>query len=356
MSVPAVDVVIAVHDLSRPVGRAVRSVLEGADGAARVTVVCHELTAESVAGVLPPELRAQVRLLEVADGTRSPAGPFNAGLDAAEAPFVAVMGSDDLLETGAVPAWLRAAAGGADVVLAPMRHQSGETIPTPRTRLGRSRRLDLVKDRLAYRTAPLGLLRRSVLDDHGIRFTTGLRVGEDVAFSMRLWTLPLRVDLAAGAPRYVVGADAGVRVSTTLRPVQDELAAYDHLLDQSWFRQLPAPERRAVAVKTLRIHVLHAARRRPEPALWRPGEAAWLAAHTRRWTELAPGVLRPFSRADRDLVDAILAPGADEPRLAAASAERAAAGRWEIVLTRRVAGNLDRESVLRHYLALRVRR
>ncbi len=74
---PLVDVVVALHDLSRPVARTVRSVFalpgdDVADGRLRVTVACHELDASDVAAVLPDELRRSVRLLEVRDGLGSP--------------------------------------------------------------------------------------------------------------------------------------------------------------------------------------------------------------------------------------------------------------------------------------------
>lgn len=356
MSEPDVDLVIALHDLTRPVGRAASSALAGDADGVRVTIACHELAAADVEASLPEDVRGRVRLLEVRDGLGSPSGPFNAGLDAATARYVTIMGSDDYVEPGALRAWADAAdAASADVVLAPMRHQSGERIPTPRVRPGRHRRLDRVKDRLAYRTAPLGLMRREVLDRHALRLTPGMRSGGDVAFTVRLWSLPLRVDLAARAPRYVVGADAVTRVTTAVRPVTQELQAWDHLLREDWFAALDPAWRRAVAIKAVRIHLLGAARRRPRAQMWHDGEAAWLGELTRGWVGAAPGVLRPQARADRDLLDVMLAPTTEEA-LAAASARRAVAGRRDQALTRELAGNLERESVLRHYVGLRLRR
>lgn len=356
MTVPDVDLVIALHDPGRPVARAVRSALAAGGEGVRVTVACHELAADEVAALLPDDVAGRVRLLEVRDGLGSPSGPFNAGLDAATGRYVAIMGSDDFLEPGALQAWARQGdAAGSDVVLAPMRHQSGEAIPTPRVRPGRSRRLDPVRDRLAYRTAPLGLMRREVLDRHALRLTPGMRSGGDVAFTVRLWSLPLRVDLASRAPRYVVGADAVTRVTTAVRPVTQELQAWDHLLREQWFADLDGAWRRAVAVKALRIHILGAARRRALPERWHPGEARWLADLTRRWVASGRDVLAPHPRADRDLLDAILG-ATDEDELAKASARRASADRWSQVLTRGPVQNLDRESVLRYYVGLRLHR
>ena len=207
-----VDVVVAVHDLARPVHRVVRSALEGADlrgvlpggHRARVTVVGHGLAAvdlrKSVEAALAEqgeevaELGAHVRYLEHHDGVPSPAGPFNEGLLAADGRYVSVIGSDDRYAPGALDAWAGLADQlGSAWLMARLETEDGEHVPTPRTRPGRSRDLDLVADRLAYRTAPLGLLRRQALDELGLLdgggpLTPGLQTGEDVELSLRLAT------------------------------------------------------------------------------------------------------------------------------------------------------------------------
>lgn len=344
-----VDVVVAVHDTGRPFARTVTSALTGNDGlAVRVTVACHELDPQEVEPLLPPETLPHVRFLEVRDGLGSPSGPYNAGLDAASARWVSIVGSDDHLEPGALAAW--AALGdrlGSDVVLAPLRLADGSPVRTPRVRVGRSRDLDPVRDRLGYRTAPLGLLRRSTLDRLDLRLTPGLRSGGDVAFTARLWTAGVRIDLAAGAPAYVVSTTATTRVTTAVRPVPEELRAFEDLLERPWVPELPEDRRRALAVKTIRIHVLGAIRRRPAEADWTPEEVAWVRRLLGRWVALAPGVLDPFSVADRALLDAVLRSGADPASVSAAVRRRNTAGRLGQWLAPRPLANLDRESTLR---------
>lgn len=343
-----VDVVVAVHDLGRPFARTVTSALTGNDGTdVRVTVACHELDPDEVRPHLPAEA-AGVRLLEVRDGLGSPSGPYNAGLDAATGRWVSIIGSDDHLEPGALAAWARLGDRlGSDAVLAPLRLVGGAPVRTPRVRVGRTRDLDPVRDRLAYRTAPLGLLRRSTLDRLGLRLTPGMRSGGDVAFTARLWNAGVRVDLAAGAPAYVVGTGATTRVTTTVRPVDTELRAFADLVGQPWLARLPEERRRALAVKTVRIHLLGALRRRPAETAWREGEVAWLRDLLRQWVGLAPGVLDPFSAADRALLEAVLDPGADTGTVVAAVRARDRAGRLSQWLAPRPAANLDRESTLR---------
>ena len=105
---------------------------------------------------------------------RSPAGPFNHGLALAEAPWVGVMGSDDSFDPGAIDAMLRhLRADSPQVLLYPLRHQGGRPMANPLSRRWHHRGLDPVKDRLAYRTAPLALIRRELIADLGLLFTPG---------------------------------------------------------------------------------------------------------------------------------------------------------------------------------------
>lgn len=344
-----VDVVVAVHDPARPLARTVASALTGNEETdVRVTVACHELDPEEVRPLLPPETLPHVRFLEVRDGLGSPSGPYNAGIDAATARWVSIVGSDDHLEPGALAAWADLGDRlGSDVVLAPIRLADGSPVRTPRVRLGRSQDLDPVRDRLAYRTAPLGLMRRSTLNRLGLRLTPGMRSGGDVAFTARLWTCGVRIDLAAGTPAYVVGTTAATRVTTAVRPVPEELRAFEDLLDRPWVLELPEDRRRALAVKTIRIHVLGALRRRPAEEDWTPEEVAWVRRLVGRWVALAPGVLDPFSVADRALLDAVLRSGADPASVSAAVRRRNTAGRLAQWLAPRPLANLDRESTLR---------
>ena len=374
-----IDVVVAVHDLSRRVDRTVLSALRGADAhgrlpgghRVRVTVVGHELASDDVRSVVEAglardgaaDLAAHVRYLEVRDGLRSPAGPFNAGLAAAEARYVSIIGSDDRYAEGALAAWARLADELGSAWLMPrLETDTGEHITTPRTRPGRSRNLDLVLDRLAYRTAPLGLLRREVLVELGLLghgadgpLTPGLATGEDVELSLRLAASGERVDYAVALPPYVIGTGTLAedqpheRVTHARRPVRDELAAHARLLDLRWVLALPEPARRAIVVKTLRIHVLAAVRRRPSPLDWSAGEAEWLQELTRDLLAMAPDAEHALHRADRELLDALLlAQGPDD--LAAASARRVRASRWDILLTPRPQQNLDPESTVRQHL------
>ena len=408
---PDVDVVVAVHDERRAFVRAVRSALADGDpgtpGAGRVTgaaraggssrvevrvsVVAHNLEADVVRARLEAEglggslADGRVRVLELADGVPSPSGPFTFGLEQAEARYVSIMGSDDHLEPGALTAWFALGeARSSAAVLAPMRLDSGRLVrsPVPRPFAGRfwAAPLDPVRDRLAPRSAPLGLLRREMVERLGLRLVPGLRTGEDIPFSARLWFSGERLDLDRRAPAYVIGTDAHERVSTSPRPVPEELAAVRILRAAPWVEALGARERRALAVTMLRVHVLGAVSRRVARGTWvlrgrgeNPtvvpdereadvatgpqdvvvGEVRWLGDLARDWVDLAPGALDPLSRVDRLVLDALLS-GADAQGVLAAGQARAAAGRVATILPARWRHVADREGTLRRFVRERM--
>jgi hypothetical protein len=351
MTPPFVDVVIACHDPSRPIERAVRSVLQDADvrEQVRVTVVAHGLPAkpfeERLAGI-----EGAWRVDSFTDGIQGPAGPFNHGLELAEGEYVSVMGSDDFLEPGAMSAWVRhVRAERPDALIAPIRIDGFALMPNPLTRLGRHRRLDAAKDRLFYRTAPLGLVRTDTLRRMGLRMTERVRTGEDVDFSIRLFALAPRVDMPA-VPAYVIGVDARERTTHARMSVEETLYPITQLLDDGLPAALTPRRRRALAIKLLRVSVLGAARARPDAADWRgDDEVEFLRTVMRRLVALAPRVLAPFNLADRDIVDALDGDGGVAAVVAAVDRARVAgrARRW---FTRNPLRSFDRESMLRRYV------
>lgn len=365
MSEPRLDLVIAVHTPERPVERAVLSVLQSAGPRAhdvRVTVVCHGIDTALIAARLPAELLAQVRLLHLVDGVPSPAGPLNAGVAAASADYVAVMGSDDFFEPRAVRAYLdRVDRDRPDVLLVPLRPQGGEVLRNPLPRLGRRRRLDPVRDRLLYRSAPLALIRRELLQSIPGPFLERMPTGEDLELGVRLWTSGVRIDLGADLPAYVIGEDAGDRVSTAPRPLSVVLAPIDLLLERPWVAALNEPVRRSLGIKLLRIHVLGALRARRDVDLASEPDARMLVSVARGCAALAPGVLAPFARAERRVLEALIAQPEHEAQSSLERAlgelTRAEGAAWrDRTLPASIARCLDRESTLTRFLLYRLDR
>ncbi|WP_214465760.1 glycosyltransferase [Microbacterium flavescens] len=352
MTAAFVDVVIACHDETRPLERAVRSLFQdpAVRDRVRATVVAHGLAPELLERKLSA-IDGDWRVVGFSDGVRSAAGPFNHGLALVESEYCAVMGSDDFLEPGAMAQWVAyAEKERPDAAIARIRIDGQPIMPNPLTRVGRRRRLDAAKDRLFYRTAPLGLIRTATMRARGLAMTEGVRVGEDFEFGIRLFSQSDRVDFLGDAPCYVIGVDA--RERTTLAPMSMEegLAAVVRLLDDGLPAQLAPAHRRALAIKLVRISVIGNARSRPDAAQWRDDdEVRFLASLLQRLVALAPRVLEPFNLQDRGILDGLLA----EPtiaRVTADAARAARAGRRERWLTRNPLRSFGRETMLRRYV------
>lgn len=342
---PLVDLTIAVHDAARPLDRAVGSVLDHTDAAVRVTVVAHGIDPTTVAALLGDRTAdPRLRLLHLDDGIRSPAGPFNAGLAAAEADFLAVMGSDDTLEPHAIDSWLRHAQD-ADVVIARLRHAGGAAVPTPPTRPFRTRRLDGVRDRLSYRSAPLGLVSRAVFGD--ARFAVGVPTGEDIGFVTALWFSGARIAYDRRGPAYLIHDDGGPRTTFAVRPIEEEFAWLRALLTGGAFSGLPAAARSAAAVKFLRIHLFGAVFHRADEAVWSAAERASLAATARLLIDAGAGIHEVLARRDRDLLDVALDPARPAAELIAAARARRNFLTAGALLPRRLSRALHREAPLR---------
>lgn len=320
---PPVEVVIAVHTPERPIGQAVASVLDGNGDVASVTVVCHNTGADRIAQGVDDRHRDRVRWLEHHDGRRSPAGPFNAGMRAARGRYVSIMGSDDTLAPGAVTSWLALAGRtGAQTVVSRLVLGAGRGIVrTPPTRPFRRGLLDPVRDRLSYRSAPLGLVSTAARERLGAELVEGLAVGDDVPYVTRLWC-ETSVAYDRGGPPYQIGVDAGDRITYAARPVGTELAFVDHLLGQPWFTGYPPAVRRAVVTKLARIHLFGLVWHRDRSELWDEGERRALAAVTAALETASPGYAAPLSRADRALLDACADPGVPAAELVARARAR----------------------------------
>ncbi len=336
-----VDVIIAVHDPRRDVDRAISSVLTSRS-VRRVHVVCHnvdEAVIRRAAGAAGEDSR--VRFWELQDDVRSPAGPFNRGLVAAKGAYVAVMGSDDEVSVGAIDAWRRIAQrDAADVVIAPLRHVGGRRVPTPPTL--RRRGLRGRRDRLAYRTAPLGLISTSRFGE--IRFTEGLATGEDLEFGARLWFSGARIVRHTGPGDYLIH-DGEERVTFALRPLQEELEAVRLLIAGAFARALSRRDREAIAVKLWRVTVFGAVHYRA--GSWSPADREALREIAGALRSFSPGAVGALSIADRALIEGAEDPSTSDESLDALSRRRRRFISVRALIPSRFSRMLAREAPLR---------
>lgn len=317
MAEPLVDVIIPVHSKTRPVARAAASVLDYSETDVRVNVVAHNIDPAIIRANLGSIASdSRLRLFHLADGIPSPAGPMNLGLDRATAPYVSLLGSDDEFAPGAIDSWLAIAREtGASTVIARIDRELSGVEPLPPTRRARTRDLDPVKDRLAYRCAPLGLISRMHFPE--LRFTPGLGSGEDLEYTAVLWFQGEHISYDRNGPAYIGHEDEHDRVTGAKRSVAEDFAFFAAITSAPWFAHLSPRQRTALGVKTLRLHFFDA-------VFARLNAPEGFAAHVRPLTEVldtieaaAPGSIRLLSRADRAVIDEVLGSAPDPSRILA---------------------------------------
>ncbi|MGO3146353.1 MAG: glycosyltransferase [Leucobacter sp.] len=297
---PEVDVVIAVHRVERPVARAVASVLRHTRAEVRVTVVAHGLHADDFRVALSEFAGdPRLRIVEFNDGVASPAGPMNHGLDLATGAFTSLLGSDDEFAPGAIDRWLTDQRRvGASAVIARIDMVGGGIVPQPPVRAFRRGVRDATRDRLAYRSAPLGLV--STREFGSLRLTEGLRTGEDLAYTAKVWFSGHPVVFAGAYKGYLGHADGDDRVTGMLRPIADELEGVSRIVSDTEIQELPRKSKEALAIKLVRVQIMGSLATR---ARLNADEQVFFDELIRRMLAFAPRVMRFLSLAEQHLLD-----------------------------------------------------
>lgn len=352
---PTVDMVIAVHDLRRDVHRAVRSVLHDADPTIRAFVVGHNLSETELRGALTDLIErfpGRIRTAELMDGVRSPSGPFNFGMRESDADFVGIMGSDDELDAHAIVEWRDVAVRHrADAVIAKVvRGDQRSVVRSPPKRVWKSGPLHFAKDRLSYRSAPLGLIRRSAVEALDLRLQEGAGNGGDLPFVTQLWALG-RVFHAEGLAAYVEHADAPVRVTWVPKPIAEEHDSLRRLLAGTFVWSLPRASREALGTKLLRRNVMDSIRKRDGGRTLSPTDIADLRESIERILRYSPRSRWLLSRVHARIVAELLADAPDVDEIARLDAISADPRNPESVLPARLRFVLHRQAQPRHAVA-----
>lgn len=342
------QIVIPVHDLTRPIRRAVESVLS--DPNAGVILVAH--------GVPPLELDLpadhRITVMKLPTGVGYPGVAFNAGVAAATAPWVGIMGSDDWFSEGAIDAMVqRGIRDSADAVIAPLRHDfEKETALAPLT--PRRKRLQARRDRLFYRTAPLGLFRLEVAHSELFKFDEDAVAGVDQLTGVQLWTKGLSISFDPSDPPYVVGSDAKTRVTTTPRPLDVQGEIWNRLWDKQYVKELSAADRHALAEKMLVVHVLGAVAARPKIENWTKSDFEWLSSFARRLKDEVNAVDFTLERARQPVFEALLEGNLEDVVVAWQAARNASYLDWR--LPSNLFALLSKNAILQRTAAIKANR
>jgi hypothetical protein len=276
---------------------------------------------------------------------------MNLGFATSTAPFIALLGSDDEFAPGALDSWLRVQREtGASTVIPKIAIVGRHNNPLPPVRNGRrSRRLDASRDRLAYRSAPLGLIDRARFGH--LRFAEGLSSGEDIALTAELWFRGTRIAVDIDGPAYVGHEDEKDRVTFTARPVHEDFAFLAGLEQAAWFRSLRPRARTAVVVKLLRIQFLSAigVRATTSDDLVTHQDALRNTLH--RLEALAPRASRLLSRVDHRIIAEAFSPTPDVDRIKVLANDRWNQRSFGALLTPNPLRSLHRQAMLRLFFA-----
>ncbi len=255
---PSIDIVIPIHNPERPIARAVGSVLSSPKNVSAI-VVCHGIPAAAVEARLGPIAGDErVRIIEYADGVPSPAGPRNAGIEAAAAEFVGFLDSDDEYEPGALASWSAELSADNDLLIGQLIWDSAGRIAAPAPRRNRFSGLDPVRDLLNYRTAPQGLLVSSKL----LRapscpgYLNGFATGEDIALGLYLVNTARSIRYSRESAGYHLHEDGADRVTAAPVLGDEVFAPLRAALRVPALRGLPRRRRQAIAVKLVKHQVL----------------------------------------------------------------------------------------------------
>lgn len=305
---PLIEVIVPVHTPTRPIARAVGSVLAANSTRIHVTVVCHGVQPALIAQELgEASLDPRVRLVSLTDGIPSPAGPLNEGVRVSTGSYLTFLGSDDAFAEGALPAWETELAGFPDILIGQLVTETGGRILAPAPRIGRFHGLNVFRDMLNYRSAPVAALfaRELLVGDSSPRFLEGARTGEDLGLGIVLWNTAQDIRYSQCTVGYYGYESGDDRVTHAPLPPNEIQAPVRAAVQLPALEGLPRRNRQAIAVKLLRHQVLYwlqAADRQGKLDEAMISEAAETVGLLRKF---APGAIGYFHRFDAAALAAV---------------------------------------------------
>lgn len=237
-TVPDVTVIIPVYNTVDYLRPCLDSLVGQTVGAGRLHVIAVDDGSTDGSGeLLEDYAAAHPDLFQVFHQANSggPAGPCNVGLAHATGRFVFFLGSDDYLALDAIERLVeRADEWDADVVVPPAIGVNGRFVDQ---RLFRKEHPDLPfpGDLLSYSVSNTKLFRRSIIEEHGIRYPLDLRVGSDQPFAVGVMLRARRIGVLGTPHVYFVikRADESniTYVSNWRTRLEDLTAVVEHVCD-----------------------------------------------------------------------------------------------------------------------------
>lgn len=292
---PKLTIVISAHDPSRPVQRAVDSVLACAQ--AKALVVAHNLEPSA----LGLQADSRLEIMRVDGGKGFPGVPYNAGCSKVSTPYIGILASDDYFSPGALDALImRIENDNADCVIVPLHFQGKRNISPLRT--FRSRNLSANRDRLFYRTAPLGIFRTEFYKS-AVPLEEDLNTGEDMSTSAYLWTQAKRISYYKEDPSYFVTDEAETRASAGNYSLNTAGEGWLRVWKQPFVQNWNKSQKISLSVKLVRTNLLQVLMR--NHASISNEDLTWSQNFLALLDTKAPGWQNAFEGTELDIIRAV---------------------------------------------------
>ncbi|MET8146994.1 glycosyltransferase family 2 protein [Actinoplanes sp. NPDC049668] len=186
---PDVTVIVAVYNTMPYLTACLESVLTQTIGVDRLELVAVDDGSTDTGGAELDRLAAlhpgTMKVLHQ-ENSGGPAGPSNRGLDIATGRYVYFLGADDTLGSEALERMVAVADElDADIVLGRLVGTGGRVVNQAVYQAGNRDDIDLVNSALPWALSNTKLFRRSMIEEHGIRYPVELRSGSDQPFTIR---------------------------------------------------------------------------------------------------------------------------------------------------------------------------
>ena len=238
MTAPDVSVVLPVYNTMPYLTRCLDSLVEQSLGLDRIQVIAvDDGSTDSSPEVLDSYAERHPGSFQVVHQANSggPAEPCNRGLELAGGRYVFFLGADDYLGPEALERLVRAATHwDSDVIFGRMVGVGGRYVD--QRMFGASRReVDFLNSPLAFAVSNTKLFRRSLIEQHRIRYALDLRVSSDQPFTVAALLKSRRISVLSGYPFYYAVRRARRLQHHLLQPL-------DHAADR-YHRDHGAPRR-----------------------------------------------------------------------------------------------------------------
>ncbi|MFW6719898.1 glycosyltransferase family 2 protein [Streptomyces sp. MAR4 CNY-716] len=215
------SVVIAAYNAMPYLTRCVESVLEQSLPPEAVEVVAvDDGSTDGTGAELDRFARAHPGRVRVVhqENSGGPAAPRNAGIELARGRYVFFLDADDYLGPEALQRMAAMAdENGSDVVVGKLVGVGGRKPPTSMFKRDQPD-ADLYGSRVFWVLNPMKLVRRELIERHGLRFPEDVRTGEDQVFVTKVYLHAAKISVLASYDCvYYVLRDDGGNLTTTVR-------------------------------------------------------------------------------------------------------------------------------------------